>query len=105
MIAVGVKSGIWRYVTDGVSIYTAESDVRLYSQPPSFRVDRDGTKIVERNGGENRITKVAMSFEQFSVHCQTEGIKLRGSVTGSEKLGKAAGPATIGGAIGGYGDR
>lgn len=100
MIAVGVKSGAWKYITDGVFIYTAERDVRYYSQPPGFWVDRDGTKVVESDSGENRITKVSMSFEQFRAHCQKEGIELRGSVTVSDKLGKAAGPATIGGGIG-----
>lgn len=100
MIAVGVKNGTWRYITDGAAIYTADGDVRHYSQPPGFRVDRDGTKVVERNGGENRIKKVAISIEEFRSLCQREGIELRGSVTGSEKLGKAAGPATIAGGIG-----
>ena len=99
-IFIGIKNGTWRYVGDGIEIYTAEVDVRHHSQPPDFRVDKYGVRIIERGLGANRITRVAMSLDHFRVHCQREHIEVRGNVTKSEKLGSAAGPATIAGGIG-----
>jgi len=100
MYIVGVSGGKWCYITNGVEVYTAEEDVRHYSEPPNLRIEHDGTKTVERNTGSNRFTKLILSMSDFKAKCSAEGVELRGKVTGSEKLGKSFGPATIGGGIG-----
>lgn len=81
---VGVKSGRWLFITDESEIFTAEEDVRHYSEPP----------------GSNRIKRFSMTVEKFREYCLFQNIELRGRVTGSEKLDKAFAPAAIAGGIG-----
>ncbi|GEM_PF-6096760 len=100
MYIVGVRGDKWCYITNGAEIYTAEQDVRYYSEPPRIRVDRDGTKVVERDSGSNRFTKLDLSMEELRVRCQREGVELRGKLTGFEKLEKAFGSAAFGGGVG-----
>jgi hypothetical protein len=100
MYIVGLRGGKWCYITNGADIFSAEEDVRYYSEPPKLRVERNGAKVVERNTGSNRFTKLILSMANFEAKCLKEGVELRGKVTGSEKLGKSFGPATIGGGIG-----
>ena len=84
MHLVGVRGGKWCFITDGSEIYTAEEDVRHYSEPPR----------------SNRVKRVQMTLEAFRDYCESQKIELRGGVTGSEKLEKAFGPAAIAGGIG-----
>ena len=100
MHIVGVRGDKWCYITNGAEIYTAEEDVRYYSEPPRFRIGPDGTKIVERNNGSNRFLRLNLSMEELGVKCQREGVELRGKVSGSEKLEKTFWPAAIGGGVG-----
>lgn len=84
MHLVGVRSGKWCFITDGSEIYTAEEDVRYFSEPPA----------------SNRVKRVFMTIEAFRDYCASQNIELRGHVTGSEKLEKVFGPAAIAGGIG-----
>ncbi len=100
MYIVGVRGGKWCYITNGVEFYTAEEDVRHYSEPPRLYVKRDGTKSAGQNTENNRFTKLILSMAKFEAKCSIEGVEIRGKVTGSERVGQSFGPTTIGGAIG-----
>lgn len=84
MHLVGLNGERWLFITDGSEIFTAEEDVRYYSEPP----------------GSNRINRLSMTIEEFREYCSSQNIELRGRVTGSEKLNKAFAPVAVAGGIG-----
>lgn len=100
MHMVGLRGDKWCYITDGTEFYTAEEDVRYYSEPPRVCTNRNGTKTIGSSCGTNRIIKLNISMNDFLRLCERERVELRGKATRVEKLEKGLGPAAIGGGVG-----
>lgn len=70
MYTVGIKGDTWKFISNGVEIYTAEKDIRYYSSPPN----------------DNRIKLVNMTWNNFVLYCIENEIRLTGHYTNVEQL-------------------
>ena len=70
MYTLGIKDNSWKFISNGVEIFTAERDVRYHSSPPK----------------DNRIERVNLSWNNFLQYCIENDVRLIGHYTNVAQL-------------------